>query len=581
VVAYDAAHKNVHPFLRDYLQCFGYYDIFLVNPAGDVIYSVYKEVDFATSLSDGPYTQSGLAQAYRNANKASSRQAAVFVDFQRYLPSFNAPAGFIAKPVFNKNEKLGTLVFQFPIDKLNAIMGQRSGLGDTGESYLVGADKLMRSDSYLSPKTHTVENSFRKPDSGLVDTQASQAAARGETGALTTQDYNGNSVLSAFSPLGFEGLDWSILVEIDEAEAMAQVNKLTAILMTTMGICFVAIVAIAIYLSRVVTRPLGAEPEYIQEITKSIADGDLSIKMAPSNSKFSMYNSVREMAKNLRTMVSQINLAAASQASASVQLSAATNLTSGNIDKQNQKTMAVASSIQQMSASVSQVSLTTIATAEAANDARIQVNDSVEDVISASSNVKQMAESLSGGRHKIESLQSSTNDIASILQTITGIADQTNLLALNAAIEAARAGEHGRGFAVVSEEVRNLACHTQAATEQISQMITGLISAAADAGKVMDSSADLALTISAEAVATANRLKDAADSVNKIADMTGQIASASNEQASVAESVSAEITQINAMSVESGSSIEDISSSSDELSKLSIKLQALVHQFKS
>lgn len=134
---------------------------------------------------------------------------------------------------------------------------------------------------------------------------------------------------------------------------------------------------------------------------------------------------------------------------------------------------------------------------------------------------------------------------------------------------------------MVSEEVRNLAGHTQAATEQISQMITGLISAAADAGKVMDSSADLALTISAEAVATANRLKDAADSVNKIADMTEQIASASNEQAEVAESVSTQITQINAMSHESGSSIEEISSSSDELSKLSIKLQALVHQFKS
>lgn len=578
---YDTAHKKIHPFLREYLERFSYYDIFLINPAGEVIYSVYKEVDFATSLADGPYARSGLAQAYRSANKTTASRTTIFVDFQRYLPSFNTPAGFIAKSIMKGNENLGTLVFQFPIDKLNAIMGQRSGLGKTGESYLLGADKLMRSDSYLSPKTHSVENSFRRPSSGFVDTGASQAAARGETGARLIKDHAGRQVLSAFSPLGFDGLDWSILVEIDEAEAMAQVNKLTIILIVAMVVCFVAIVAIALYLSGVTPRPLDTEPECIQTSTKNIAQGVVSVNTTPGSSKTSMYSSVRGMAKNLRAMVSQINLAAASQTSTPTstptQFSAVTNLVSVNNDKKSQEILAPATSIQQIFTSVMQVTQTT----EAANDARIQDKENVEAAISASSNVKKMAESLNCEKDEIESRQTSSNDVPSILQTITGIADQANLLALNAVIEAARVGEHGRGFTVVSEEVRSLAGHTQAAKEQISQMISGLINASDDTGGVMDSSADLALTISKEAVAAASRLKDAAESVRKITDMAGQIASASTEQTQVAESVSVRITPINAISVESGSSVEEILSSSDELSKLSIKLQALVQQFKS
>lgn len=577
---YDNAHKSIHPYLRDYLERFGYYDIFLINSAGDVIYSVYKEVDFATSLLNGPYASSGLADAFRSSESANERQSAIFIDFKTYLPSFNAPAGFIAQPIFSQGERIGTLIFQFPIDKLNAIMTERSGLGETGESYLVGPDNLMRSDSYLSPIDHSVIGSFRNPEKGAVRTQATELAARGQSGAEVIQDYNGNSVLSAFSPLGFDGLNWSILVEIDEAEAMAAVDKLQLLLLATVLLCVVLIAIVAWTLSNSVMRPLGGVPEEMQSITQKIADGDLTIKMKEIDSHQCVYGSVQNMASNLRKIISEINSASQRQASAAEELATVTSVTSSTITKQSEKTQSVAASVQQMSSSVNEVSNTTESTAQAANDARIQVNASSTAVNDAARNVRAMANSISAGQKKIETLQANTDEIAGILQTITGIADQTNLLALNAAIEAARAGEHGRGFAVVSEEVRSLAGHTQTATEQISSVIEGLILAAKEAGNAMNESVDLANRISSESTETSERLQGAANAVDRIADMTSQIASASSQQSQVAEEVSKRINEINIMSAESGGSIGQISAASEELAGLSSKLQGLVHKFK-
>jgi methyl-accepting chemotaxis protein len=121
----------------------------------------------------------------------------VLVDYARYAPSYEAPAGFIASPIFDGGEKIGVAIFQMPIDRLNTIMGERAGLGRTGETYLVGPDELMRSDSYLDPENHSVVASFKRPATGKVSTAAAKAALAGNTGAEVIMDYNGHPVLSA------------------------------------------------------------------------------------------------------------------------------------------------------------------------------------------------------------------------------------------------------------------------------------------------------------------------------------------------------------------------------------------------
>ncbi len=217
---YSAIHGRVHPIVRNYLDKFGYYDIFLVDcKSGDIVYSVFKELDYTTSLIDGPYAQTNFGKAFREANAAGQKDAVVLVDYAKYVPSYEAPASFIAAPIFDGDEKIGVAMFQMPIDRLNEIMSERAGLGATGETYLVGPDHLMRSDSYLEPEHHNVVASFKNPEKGKVETVAVDQALAGNTGTGVIVDYNNNPVISAYAPVKVGNVTWAILAEIDVAEA--------------------------------------------------------------------------------------------------------------------------------------------------------------------------------------------------------------------------------------------------------------------------------------------------------------------------------------------------------------------------
>lgn len=218
---YDRIHAAIHPVMRNYMERFGYYDIFLVEPEnGHIVYSVFKEIDFATSLKDGPYADSGIGKAFHQANQLADGDDAVLVDYGRYTPSYEAPASFIASPIFKEGRKVGVLIFQMPIDRLNAILLARAGLGETGETYLVGPDHLMRSDSFMDPENRSVMASFAQPRTGSVETEPVKEALAGRSGFGIHHDYRGEYVLSAYAPVDILGLRWAILAEIDLAEAL-------------------------------------------------------------------------------------------------------------------------------------------------------------------------------------------------------------------------------------------------------------------------------------------------------------------------------------------------------------------------
>ncbi len=222
---YNRAHAKFHPWLRSLLEARGYYDVFLVNHEGKVVYTVYKEADFGTDLRSGRWKDTDLGRIYRMVDQNFRQGYIAFTDFSPYAPSAGAPASFIAAPIFDhEGKRHGVLVFQMPIDRINAIMGERTGLGKTGETYLIGPDKLMRSDSFLDPKHHTVAASFADPAKGKVDTEAARLVLDGKTGADVIIDYNGNPVLSAFAPFDFLGVRWGLLAEIDVAEAFSPVD---------------------------------------------------------------------------------------------------------------------------------------------------------------------------------------------------------------------------------------------------------------------------------------------------------------------------------------------------------------------
>ncbi len=212
--AYQAVHETRHPGLKTHCETYGFYDLFLIDPQGNVVYTVAGESDLGENLESGPLSDSGLAEAFREG-----KAGVTFADFSWYAPS-NEPAAFVATPIHDKSgEFAGVAAFQVSLKEINEIMQERTGLGETGETYLVGPDQLMRSDSFLDPKNHTVEASFKNPEKGSVNTDASTAAINGESGADVITDYNGNPVLSAYAPLQVGDTTWAILAEIDVAEA--------------------------------------------------------------------------------------------------------------------------------------------------------------------------------------------------------------------------------------------------------------------------------------------------------------------------------------------------------------------------
>ncbi|MCK5232445.1 MAG: cache domain-containing protein, partial [Desulfobulbaceae bacterium] len=188
--AYKAIYDNHIGYFKKLMEERGYYDIFLICAAhGHVMCTVARESDLGENLGTGPLKDSGLARLWRNVVK---KKGICFEDFSPYAPSNNEPAAFMGEPIFDENERIiGVVAIQVSIDKINELMHNRTGMGKTGEIYLVGTDKLMRSDSYLDPVNHTVKASFANPSKGSVDTEASREALAGNKGKKIIIDYNG------------------------------------------------------------------------------------------------------------------------------------------------------------------------------------------------------------------------------------------------------------------------------------------------------------------------------------------------------------------------------------------------------
>lgn len=163
--AYDFSHEKYHPTFRNLLLAREYYDIFLFNTKGDLVYSVYKELDYATNFASGggKWAGSDLGNAYRAALTAAPDTASFF-DFKAYAPSADAPAAFISMPIYGSGGKVeGVAAFQMPISKLNAMMSDKTGLGETGETLIVGEDFLMRNDSAFTEEDDILATKVQNP----------------------------------------------------------------------------------------------------------------------------------------------------------------------------------------------------------------------------------------------------------------------------------------------------------------------------------------------------------------------------------------------------------------------------------
>ncbi|WP_086932476.1 methyl-accepting chemotaxis protein [Agarilytica rhodophyticola] len=273
---YHRHHGVYHSRIRSFAKKFNFYDIFLINiENGDIVYSVYKEVDYGTSLINGVYASSHFAKAFLNASNMNEDQIDL-TDYHPYPPSYEAPASFIATPIYDNNNIVGVLVFQMPIEPLNEIMTEHTGMGRSGETYLVGEDFLMRSDSYLAPETHSVIASFKNPAEGKAKTQSSQQGLKGLSGNEINLDYNNRLTLSSFSHLDLGSFKWAVIAQIDKQEAFEAIDDITQTIVGLMLIFAVIIVLFAINVSRFISSPIIALSNIIQKVEK---EGDFRLAL--------------------------------------------------------------------------------------------------------------------------------------------------------------------------------------------------------------------------------------------------------------------------------------------------------------
>ncbi len=301
---YTAAMQKHEPTLKYYMDTYGFYDLFIIDEEGDIAYTVAKESDFDTDLTN---ERTHLAELWKKC--VSSRQAELS-DMEAYSPSNGAPAMFVAAPVRNNGEVIGVVALQISNDAINAIMQERSGLGESGETYLVGSDFLLRSDSRFSSESTVLKQ--------RVQTEGVQIGLNGQEGTKIIDDYRGISVLSSFSHMFVGDLRWAILAEIDEAEVMIPVNSMR----NTIAMVAIVLLGVILFVSYIIRREirtkLGEEPDEIARIAENIAKGDLTVEFKTKSQMVGVYHSMSEMAAKLSDIVTNVvngtnNIASASQ----------------------------------------------------------------------------------------------------------------------------------------------------------------------------------------------------------------------------------------------------------------------------
>jgi class 3 adenylate cyclase len=296
--AWSAAHAEYQDYFRQLVTSSNYDDILLMNTTGDVVYSAYSGPDLGTNLDSGPYRDSNLAAGYQKALQLTSSDGYVVTDFAQYTPSLGVPTLWVLSPVGDDGQTLGVMAVQVPVSLINSVMTgndqwKTDGLGDTGESYLVGEDKTMRSASrelIQDPKQYQkdVISAGQAPTSAKlqvrdkspvlmqqVNTAPVTRALQGKTGQMITSDYRGKQVIAAYAPVEVDGLHWVVVAQIDTSEAFGPVDTFTRIL----GLSIVGIIVLVCLLSLLLAQVFVRPVRRLQTAVNRVSAGELGAEV--------------------------------------------------------------------------------------------------------------------------------------------------------------------------------------------------------------------------------------------------------------------------------------------------------------
>ncbi|MBT2968718.1 MAG: hypothetical protein B6D72_13715 [gamma proteobacterium symbiont of Ctena orbiculata] len=344
-------------------------------------------------------------------------------------------------------------------------------------------------------------------------------------------------------------------------------------------VLLVGLFIINLIMRKVVIKPLCGLRSTMENIG---AESDLRPRVTlGANDEFRQVGTaVNQMLDKFQPTITDLAQTMDGLANSAEQLAHVTKTTRDGVDQQDKETSQLTVAIGELTQAAEEVARNAAGAEQAAVDAKSNANGGSDVVAQVSDSIKRLAKRVDDAAVVVRQLADGTQSIGQVSESITAIAEQTNLLALNAAIEAARAGEQGRGFAVVADEVRNLAQRTQEATHEIQDIIEQLVSASRQAVKVMDGSKKEA----DQSVSDSNRAGDAlaqiASAVESISEMNSVIATAASQQTSVANEINKNIIAINEVSHQTAEGTCRTLKESEEVARISSQLDQMVNQFK-
>jgi methyl-accepting chemotaxis protein len=621
-------------YFTRFKERYGYADLYLVNPDGYLFYSVEKGQDYQTNMITGPYKDSNLG---RLIAQVLDKKDLGMADFEKYPPVNNAPAAFFAMPVLDAKGGVEVIMAaQLSMKQINTVMTDRTGLGKTGETYLVGPDKMFRSESFFW------KNAVMNPGK-LVDTEASRSALAGKKGFEVIRDYRKVKVLSSWSPLTVlaptkvnpKGVKWAIIAEFDQAEVNKPIARMLMISILLLCLAAAAVIGGAYLLSAGLTTQVNHIMELFGEIgignfeartpvvtqdelgtmasslnamldntlsliqsseerdamqtsvmkllteISDLAQGDLT-KRAEVTEDFTgaIADSFNDMAEQIGRVVRNVKDVTLQVSSTSKEVSASTENLAETSEIQAVQVSDAIAAINEMAVSIQQVAENAGQCAQVSEESTVHAKEGAQAVRDTNASMESIREHVQETARAIKRLGESSQEIGNIVQLISDIADRTSILALNASIQAAMAGDAGRGFAVVAEEVQRLAERSTNATKQIDTLIKNIQGEINEAGTSMEDSIQQVVEGSKLADGAYTKLQEIENVTTRLGELIQSISMASKQQARASENIAKTMEEVGEISSQTSAASRQTAISMKNLASMSDQLNESVALFR-
>ena len=579
---YSNACKDLNPIFKRFMEVLGnessgYDDIYIIDGvSGMVLYSFKRRQEVGTSLKNGPLRESGLAKVW---DRVSRTRKPATVDFSSFALS-GVPEMFLATPYGLDTTGNPNFIMTIGIkpNKIIKIMKTAIGVGETGETRLVGQDRIMRSDT----RSGSESAFFRKRD----EMKPAGLALKGETGGVIGEDITGEPSLVFYMPAGISkdenlgaDFEWAIISDIDLKEALASTVDLVWRIVF-IGLTIALIVAILAFLA---ARGLSKPIRMMSEQASRISEGDLTVEMTAGKRKDEigqLSESFSTMVENLRQQTREILDGVNILMSSSTEISATSSELAASASETSSAVSETTTTVEELKQTVSLSSEKAKSVADRSH-LTFQIaqggKKSTEETISRMNLIKSQMESIG---ETVVRLSEQSLSIEEIITAVKDLAEQSKLLAVNASIEAARAGEQGKGFAVVAQEIKSLADQSRQATDQVRTILDEIrasISAVVMATEQGNRAVDAGSKQSREAGAA---IDEVTKSVHEAAQALTVVVASSEQQSVGVEQVSEAMDSIDQAMRQNVEGTRQLETAARNLEQLGQRLKDFVNKFK-